>query len=205
MKKIAFCVLLGLALVGCHNTNTKNCIKPLPSGIDLNKLTDATVPAVFTASDFNWADGLLTFTVASEDLYDAVDVNAMTVGDTLIYAGDTIVVNEIEKKDGCLTINKGLEEGGAYLNAYEGGTYRAVQMDDHSFYTKLGQVQLPLSENFMLILCGENPTDPYDTIRTEHKQYLSNLEEWKRSFYTLNTQVEIENGKVTRVIRRWIP
>jgi len=141
----------------------------------------------------------------SEDLYDAVDVNLMEVGDTLVYDGKKIVIAKIEEGNALLTINDGLEKGGAYLQAYEGGTYRAVQFDDHSIYSKIGEYEIPLSEDFIIVACGEMPNDPSDTVGTNQKIYLESLEGWRKEFSPLNTRVLIENGLVTEINRRWIP
>ena len=114
-------------------------------------------------------------------------------------------IETVEDKDGFVTVNDGLEEGGAWLQAWEGGTYRACQMDDHSLYSELGTVELPLSEDLMIVDCGENPEDPSDTLTTGQKLYLETLESWRREFYPLNTRVTVEDGIITAIIRRWIP
>lgn len=180
-------------------------VQPLPSGLNLDSLTDATVAAEFSVNDFNWMGGNLTFTVLSEDLYDAVQVNNLALGDTLVYSGDTIIISKIDNKDGSITINGGLENGGAYLWPYEGGTYRAVQMDDHSIYTALGKVELPLSEDFTIIDCKDDPHEPSDTICTDQKLYLENLVDYRQQFNEFNTTVQIDHGLITNITRRWIP
>ena len=67
------------------------------------------------------------------------------------------------------------------------------------------QNNLKLADNFVLIDCGDNPEDPYDTIRTAQKQYLDGVKEYKKEFCNLNTIVTIKNGTVTAITRRWIP
>ncbi len=183
----------------------RSCSPPLPSGLEIDALTDCTVPAKFTSNDFRWMGGNLTMKVFSEDLYDAVEVLQLAPGDTLIYDGEKIVVETVENKDGFLTINGGLEKGGAWLQAWEGGTYRACQWDDHSLYSELGTVQLPLSDAFMIVVCGEIPEVPSDTLTTGQKLYLETLESWRREFYPLNTKVVVVDGIITAIIRRWIP
>ena len=208
MKKHISLALCALALAACTSKETKSehaFIKPLSMSTELSEyVKNAEVPATFSTSDFNWMGGNLEMTVYSEDLYDTVELHQMNVGDTLLFNGDTIIVNKIEGESD-LTINGGIEEGGAYLVPNEGGTYRALLMDDHSAYTKLGKVQLPLSEQFTIIDCGDNPTDPYDTIRTDQKLYLENVKEYKREFNELNTRVQVEDGIITCITRHWIP
>lgn len=180
-------------------------IAPLPSGLDVDNLQDCTVPASFTADDFRWMGGNLRMVVYSKDLYDAVEISQMQVGDTLIYMGEPMVVETIEETRGGLDINGGIEYNGCCLAGYEGGTYVARNMDDHATYTKLGAAEVALAENFVIIDCGEFPTDPSDTVRTGQKLYLEGLRNSRRGFFPLNTEVTVEKGMVTEINRRWIP
>jgi len=180
-------------------------IVPLPSGLDVDDLKDCTVPAAFTSDDFRWMGGNLRMTVYSKDLYDAVEISQMQVGDTLLYTGEPMVIESIEEVHGGLDINGGLENNGCCLAGYEGGTYVARNWDDHATYTELGKAELALADDFVIIDCGEFPTDPVDTIRTGQKLYLESLKDSYRSFFSLNTLVTIENGVITEINRRWIP
>ena len=202
--------LLCVLFAGCTNTSNKEdlayqFVKPLPADKspfkgDIGGL----IPAVFTSSDFNWKERTLTFTAYSIDRYDSTEIAKLQIGDTILFRNDTIIVSKIEKGR-YLTINGGIENGGVELAAYEGGTYRVQLMDDHPQYSEIGKVQLPLSDTFTIIDCGDNPDDPYDTIRTNHKQRLENMKEYKHDFIELNTRVKIENGKITNITRNWIP
>lgn len=180
-------------------------IAPLPSGIDLNNLQDCTVPAVFTSDNFNWMGGNLTMTVYCQDLYDAVEVSQMQVGDTIIYDGKPMVINTIAEEQGGININGGLDEGGCCLAGNEGGTYVARNWDDHATYTKLGKAEVALAENFVIIDCGDFPDEPYDTIHTGQKLYIESMKDYKKDFFELNTRVTIENGMITEIKRHWIP
>ena len=129
----------------------------------------------------------------------------MQPGDTLFFADDTIIVKDEKIDNDIITINNGIEEGGAYLQKRNDGNYRSLLLDDHSVYTELGETTLNLSTNLTIIDCGDNPEDSYDTIRTSHKQYLDGVKEYKKEFCSLNTVVTIKNGVVTTITRRWIP
>ena len=206
--------LLCVLFAGCTNTSNKEnlayqFIKPIPADKslfngDLKELNATTLPALFSFTDFNWKDSTLTLTAYSIDTYKASEIDNLQKGDTILFRNDTIIVSKIEKGR-YLTINGGIENGGVELAAYEGGTYRVQLMDDHPQYSELGKVQLPLSDTFTIIDCGDNPEDPYDTIRTNHKQRLENMKEYKHDFIELNTRVKIENGKITNITRNWIP
>ena len=205
MKKIVSMAALAILLCGCAQKAAHKCIAPLPAGYSVDSLSDCTVPAAFSCDDFNWMGGNLTFTVFNEDLYDAVEVTQMQVGDTLIYESQPMVVSKLENDKGVLSINGGLEEGGCWLQGHEGGTFRAIQFDDHSIYTEMGKAELPLADDFIIIDCGENPDDPCDTIRTGQKLYLESLSENNRIFHNLNTRVRIGNGVIKEINRKWIP
>ena len=207
MKKLVFLVLIGIGLLGCATSNNKahRCIAPLPAGVSVENLADCTVPAAFSVDDFRWMGGNLSMTVYNEDLYDAVEISQLQTGDTIIYEGKPIVVTEKKTANEVLEINGGLENGGAWLRSNGGGTYRASIWDDHSIYTKLGKAELPLAEDFIIIDCGENPTDPNDTISENQKLYLESLAGYKREFTVLNTKVRIEKGLIKEIERKWIP
>jgi len=192
-------------LCGCTEKPVHQLVKPLPASVDVCDIQDATVPAVFTCDDFNWMGGNLALTVFEEDLYDAVEVSKLAKGDTLLWNNDTIIVNEIAVNGDIKVINNGIEEGGAELQPNGGGSYRGILWDDHSTYTSLGQAQLPLAEDFSVIDCGENPSDPSDTIRSNQKLYIENLVDSRRSFSMLNTRVLVGNGEITNITRFWIP
>ena len=144
--------------------------------------------------------------VSNKDLYDAVEISQLQVGDTLIYDDAPIVIQKIEQTQKGVEINGGqIDEGGCSLMANEGGTYVACHWDTHATYTDLGKAQVPLAKDFIIIDCGEDPNDPSDTIRTDQKRYIENLKGGRDSFFCLNTLVTIEKGKITQINRRWIP
>lgn len=211
MSNVKYLILLLCVLfVGCTNSSNKeenlacHFVKPIPANLNLSELKDVTTPALFSSSDFNWKDGTLAMTVFSIDCYDAKAIDQMQIGDSILFRNDTIIIDNIQK-DKILTINGGIEYGGVYLTQNDSDSYRVQLMDDHPQYSELGKVQLPLSKDLTIIDCGDNPTDPYDTIRTNHKQWLDNVKEYKRDFSELNTRVKIENGVITNITRFWIP
>ena len=200
-------VAITVMLCSCGAKQSEHkCIAPMPAGIDVENLQDCIVPATFTSDDFNWMGGNLTMMVSNKDLYDAVEVSQMQVGDTIIYDGNPIVIEKVEETHGGVAINGGqIDEGGCSLIANEGGTYVANHWDTHATYTNIGKAQVPLAEDFIIIDCGEDFKDPSDTISTGQKLYIENLQGSKREFFSLNTLVAIERGQITQIIRRWIP
>lgn len=210
MKHYGLIIASMLLMAGCASTprekeSSHQCVAPLESGIIIDSLKDCIVAAAFSTDDFNWRGGNLTMTVYCEYLYDAVEVSKLQTGDTLMYEGKPLPIDSIDRKDGFVSINGGIEQDGADLAANEGGTYRASAFDDHSIYRELGKTNIILAEDFVITDCGENPTDPPVTISEGQKAYLDQLPEHRREFNELNTQVRIENGLVKEINRRWIP
>ncbi len=205
MNKSCFCSALIIALCSCSHKPTYQMVKPLPSAYEIGQLKNATVAASFSGKDFSWKEGKLSMDVFSEDLYNAAEINELKAGDTLVYTGQPIIVKDIVFKDSFVTVNGGIEEGGADLRAKQGGTYRGTQLDDHSTYTELGKATLPLAKDFVLVDCGENPTDPYDTIKAGQEDYLKKVPDYKKTFSSLDTKVTIKDGVIVSITRKWIP
>ena len=87
-----------------------------------------------------------------------------------------------------------------------GGTYRTMLMDDYSVYTELGKTQLRLAGSLIFVDCGNDFQDPLDTIRSNYKDYLDRLPDYRKdNFNCLNTELVIKNGLVTEIHRRWTP
>jgi len=193
-------------LMSCGSEPVFRYVTPLAAGYSVDSMYNVFVPARFASSDFDWKDGKLTMEAFSEDIYDMVDVTQLSFGDTILYMGDKIVVDSLCRDGDCLEINGGLgDNNGAWLEPYEGGTWRAIQFDDHSVYTSVGKVSLPLSQSFTIVDCGEQFTDPSDTISIDQQRYIETLAGGKSQFTELNTKVLVEDGRITAIVRRWIP
>ncbi|MCQ2290930.1 MAG: hypothetical protein MJZ63_06640 [Muribaculaceae bacterium] len=207
MKTVKSYILIVIAVIFCSSATKAEhrLIEPLPAGINASNLQDCTVAASFTADDFRWMGGNLRMTVYNKDLYDVVDISQMQEGDTLIYDSKPLIIKKIDRNHGGIDINGGLDEGGCCLVGYEGGTYVAQNWDNHATYTKLGEAEMPLADNFVIKDCGVDPNDPVVTIGTSQKQYIESLKDWRKNFFQLNTLVTIENGIITEINRRWIP
>ena len=210
MKKILILAVAATLMCACNTrssnkADTHKCVSPLSAGYNPDSLTDCTVPAVFTVDNFDWTASTLQFKVYSKDLYDAVDIQQLAQGDTLIYQGRTIVVDSVARQDnGYILVNGGIENDGADLVPFEGGTYRGIQPDDHAVYSLLGTATLPLANNLVMIDCGIEPNDPVDTVRTNVKEYIQKLDN-RDNFNELNTELLIQGGKITQINRHWIP
>lgn len=208
--KLPLSLLASLTLLcSCASESPKashKTIAPLPAAISAADLQECTVPATFKPEDFHWADSTLTMTIYTMDLYDAVEVAQMQVGDTIVYDGQPIVITTIDtEQPGGIVVNGGYEEGGCWLVGHEGGTYVTRVSDDHATYTELAEATVTLAQDFILIDCGSFPDDPNDTIRSNHQPYLDHLPDGRKDFHSLNTRVTFEGGQVKEIKRHWIP
>lgn len=180
-------------------------ISPLANREDMSAFIDAEFPAVFSVRDFDVSGGTLSFTVYSENLYSAAILTNMQPGDTLLYNQDTLIVKQVILEGETIRVNGDIDEGGACFQLCDDATYRAVQYDDYSIYSEVGQITLPLDPYFILIDCGENPADPSLIIKKNYMNYLQGLPEYRQSFSYLDTRVKVSNGMITHVLRKWIP
>ena len=178
-------------------------IEPMPESLDPQALTDATVAASFGADDISETDGKteLTLTVYDYDVYDMVDIAQLAVGDTIVVDGKDVVVISREDKDGFVTINGGLEQGGVDLTSDDSGDYYAVGMDDAKSYHELGKITVPVAEGFVLT----DNSDPDHPDKTYAAEDLSNLAEDAPGFVAGNTLATIEHGELTVLARSFMP
>ena len=178
-------------------------VEPLPETLDVNALTDATVAASFSAEDISEKDGKtqITLTVYDYDVYDMVDVAQLAVGDTIVADGKDMVVTSREDKDGFVTINGGLEQGGVDLTSDDSGVYYAVGMDDAKSYHELGRITVPVAEGFVLT----DNADPEHPDETYAASDLAKLAASEPGFTANNTLATIEHGELTVLARSYTP
>ena len=205
MKKIVVAALAAALICGCKGNEPFKRVCPIPADVDLTDIKEATLSASFSSDDFNWRGSNLTLTLYSKDIYNAADIASLQKGDTLVFKGDEIVVSSLKRDGVNLTVNGGIEEGGAYLQQLDANTWRSLLLDDHFAYEKIGTVELFLDDNFTITDCGSEPDDPKVTVSTGQKAYIDDLPEYKKIFSELDTEVSIKHGTIVSINRRWIP
>lgn len=178
-------------------------IEPLAESLDLNALTDATAAASFGAEDISEKDGKteISLTVYDYDVYDMVDISQLAVGDTIVVDGKDMVVTSREDKDGFVTINGGLEQGGVDLTSDDSGVYYAVGLDDAKSYHELGKITVPVAEGFALT----DNADPEHPDETYAASDLAKLAASEPGFTANNTLATIEHGELTVLARSYTP
>ncbi len=181
-------------------------IRPLPPEIDLEHLDNEEFPASFNTDSFDWERGVMRLNVFSEDRYDSLAISQMRVGDTLVFDGDTVLVESVDddRHDGYLTINHA-EEDGPWLAPVGNGLYRGSRMDDYHTFTMLGSVTLPLAEDWVYMPYVFHGHEIGDSVVHQPREYLDSLNEWMRQFGPMDNLVQTREGKIVCIKRRYTP
>jgi len=182
---------------------TGRTVEPMVPEYDLEALADGVYPVYFDPA--NLADGTLSLTVYSQDVFDIVDISTLEVGDSLVVNGIPFVVETLERDDGDLLINGGLDNGGLTLRAFdEDNCWKAVMEDDQNTYTERGDATLPLADDVTFTDGWDIEKDPVtvsgaeavaDAITGTDMNYFSSL----------NTTVRVEGGKIVEIVRAYMP
>ena len=178
-------------------------VEPLARTLDVSALTegDQQFIAGFRGSDI-WEDGgqlVIDLTVCTYDLYDAVDISMLAVGDTLVVKGEDIPVTSVAEENGSIRVNGGLENGGVDLVSAGGGAYRVQLEDDARDLYEVGTITLPVGQDCVLT----DDADPEDRGRTLYAGDLLGLGD--EVFYPQATTVETVGGTVTAIHRDYMP
>lgn len=216
---LALCMALSVSACGKTDNNTSNDgstgqdvssdvqaqrIEPLPSTeIDTENLADGIYAVSFSSSDVIDNAGLLElhFTVYDYARYDAAQISQLAKGDTLVVDGEEIVVENVKQTDFGISVNGGLENGGTDLSADDGGTYYISQMDDAKDYQAVGEVTLPVNEEFVLT----DDSDPANPGQTLLAGDLFSLEDDAKGFTANNTTLTVAGGYIVSAQRVYIP
>ena len=146
------------------------------------------------------------------DRYTSAEIEALREGDTIATHLDgtenttVLTVERIERKDGYVTINGGMEEGGIDL-CKEDDHYRTLTWDDYPAYYEVGVVkQLVMADDIELSDgAADFEADPV-IVKGDRAvcDAMSNEEDiygWNAG----NTTVTIQDGEITHIDRIWVP
>lgn len=153
----------------------------------------------------------MTMTVYAYDAYKAEDIDALEVGDELrihldgaVEAQDlTIESIERDEDSGTVSINGGIEQGGVDLWRSR-DVYRTVTYDDYPVYYMVGELVLPMDENVTL----SDSSSSVDAAPVEldgTNSVASAVSEDLDSWTPYNTTVFTTDGKVSSILRIWVP
>ena len=181
-------------------------VKPLENSLDLEQLEDCTMAISFDKESIKVDESstaTLDATVYVYDLYDMVDISMLKEGDTIVRAGNDVLVSSIQIKDnGFVLINGGIDNGGFDLRTDDGTVYYEIGYSDLKSYYELGKVYLPISPDFVY----------EDTFNLDNDAITMNIEEFidleknvEYSFNPNNTTIRVENGFVVEMTRVYTP
>ena len=181
-------------------------VRPLPVRENVDSLSDGIYPVSFGQEDVVEAEGgyRVTFEVFSMDLYDAMDIQRMTVGGYIEIDGDLLKIESLSGEGG-VVINGGLENGGAELIPNGGGTYRYQGWDDIATYSSLGKVTftIPDTVDFVDNGHGGDISDVIVVPGTGVFDYLTARD--AGSFDKHSARIRVENGSVVEFRREFRP
>lgn len=184
-------------------------IYPLKQGIDMTNIEDAIIPISFNSEDFDSENKTLIAALYERDIYDAVDISNMKVGDSIVISDVVFPIEKITEIDEFIDINDGYtySEFGMTFMPYEGGTYRTLLLDDYSTYTQIGDCVLNLSSDFELVdyMCGEPDNEGVKSNLEGLNDYFATLSEGFLDFGYSNTVAHIVNNEIVSIVRHWVP
>ena len=225
MRKIVILVLaLCLLLVGCGGSKSEtqqngtenvaddvvkpavdgNTINPLPDST-MDNLADAILSVSFEKGDVSVDDtGKMQMKVKiyTYDLYDAIDIAQLKVGDTFAAHAGEIEVAELEKlANGNICVNGGLEKGGFELTPGDGGIFYEIGFNDAKNWYEVGETTIRVSADFE----GHDNADPAkgEVIIYPGDFLVDDVMDY--NFTPLNTTIRVEAGEVVELNRIYNP
>jgi len=191
-------------------STSANVVEP----IEENPLEDMLAPDsnyTFAADFIEIKDGQVTLSVDSYDGYMKDDIDSLQPGSVLKVHnnGDNtmseITVETIERNEeyGTVSINGGIEQGGIDLCAIQ-YVYRTETFDGFPLYYEVGKLTLPLADDVTL---SDSSADPQaEAVEIEGAEAVeqainASSDGWNRN----NTSVFTTGGKVSSIVRVWVP
>ena len=186
-------------------TETKTIITPLPNHVDMNNLDNCTVAVSFGQGDAyvdNTGAMQLDVTVYTYDLYDMVDIASLKEGDTIVIRGQEVKITSLERADRGLLINGGLDENGYEFRTDESTVWYECGYSDMKSYYEVGKTTIRVSADMKFY---DNCDPDKGEIIFYPGDFLVDCEELTYHFVPHNTGIVIENGKIIKIYRNYMP
>lgn len=156
-------------------------------------------------------DGQIDLVLYSYDAYEQADIDGLKEGDVIRTHLDgadeatdvTIESIETNADTGSVTINGGIEEGGIDL-CMDHDVYRTLTFDDYPVYYKVGEVTMPLADDVTL---SDSSADPQATpVESDGAAAVEEAFNADPDYWTCNnTTIFTDHGKVSNILRVWVP
>ena len=211
---ITLVVILCLSLfVGCKTQPenkeveevTANVIKPLPETVDVNNLGDCTVAISLEKGNAYVDDSgkmVMKLKVYSYEIYDMTDIASLKENDVIVRRNEEVNIATIERLDtGLVRINGGEENGGFDLISNDNTVYYEIGMSDMKNYYELGEVTLPVSDEFEYV----DQSNPDAEKAYYPGDFLTDAENIEYNFNPNNTTVIVEDGVVVKMNKVYMP
>lgn len=220
MKRyIVFVLLMCLVLTGCGMKAEAPAVTAEPEVTEIPEaLSQQVVPLLRSADTINGTlhvslnEGAvyvnendmpeMRVTFYDYELYDAVAMNALKQGDSILRLGQEVPVNSIGKdENGDIIINGGLDEGGHVFRPGDGGTYYEISYNDARVYAPAGELILPVADEFCFVDKSDLDKEPQSYYLDTF--FVDGLFTWY--FSPSNTTIQLDNGVVASMERVYIP
>ena len=177
-------------------------VRPANVYIDENSFPDGIYSAEISGPKIKEEGDKLIIPVSlyTVDKYSEEDIDGLEEGDSIIVDGIMYVVELIESDGDFISINGGINEGGADLmKDVDTGEYTYFGLDDIKSYTYLLEKEFEADDDMVFNDFQDigNPMvlDRYSLLDFIADDYL----------YELNTTVEISGGKIVNITREYMP
>ena len=182
-------------------------VKPVEIALDVNHLPDGKYPVAFDRGDAaRLASGtyMNAVHIYGMDLYAAADLESLAAGDTVLVEGQAVSVTSVEKRDGDILVNGGLDTAdGCRFTRDDDDHYRVNGLNDLPTYTELGVTSLAVDESAVFTDSADIESDP---VTAGYDGIIDALQGATFSdFSASNTTVTIKSGKVVRIDRTYVP
>lgn len=189
-----------------ETASEEGTVTPLVSEINTDDLADGTYAVSFESKDESMDNGAfkITMTVYDYEHFDAAAVENLKAGDTLVIDGKDMVVDTVESNEtGMISINGGLEEGGCDLGKDEDGNYSELLMDIGKSYFAVGEVTLPVSQEFVFT---DNSDPENQGVEYYAGDMITLLESGDNQIFSeLSTTATVKDGELTELTRIFMP
>ena len=182
-----------------------NTISPLQNDMDINNLDNCTVAISLEQGDAYVDDTgamQMDVTVYTYDLYDMVDMAALKEGDTIVIREQEVKITSIERNERGILINGGLDNGGYDFATDDTTVWYECGYSDAKSYYELGKATIRVSADM-------NFYDSSDLDKGEVMYYPGDFLTDKAGivyhFVPDNTRIVIEDGKIIKMYRSYMP